>query len=89
MAEPENPLLIVAGKYREAEYYARRWSLGPKEWDWVKSPEDVFGKFDREVVFAGSFSNRAQEVREIGEYIKTHGMKYRYEPEIPYEMPTD
>jgi hypothetical protein len=87
-AVTDDPLYIIAGTYLEATYYARRYGLGQKEWHWVKGAEDFYGLTGGQVLFAGNFSKR-KDIRLLGDAVKTRGMTWRYEPEQPFEMPTN
>lgn len=75
------PVLIIAGKYLEARYYASSRELGPDSWIWVKDVKVLTDNPDKAVILTGKFSGRL-DATELLETVKAQQMPMQHEPDL-------
>lgn len=49
-----DPVLIVAGDHREAEFHAKAHGLTPREWVYVGGSIDLLGRRGNKIAFVGT-----------------------------------
>lgn len=68
-------ILLIAGNYREAQYWAKESELKPTEWKYVSSEKDLLGRRGSYIAFCGEWwknPSGAQPESVVGAYGLRH-----------------